>query len=342
MNNSVRKSEYLLLILILLLQACASPKGMQPTSEPVTLKVVLLPWLDFAPFFIAQEEGYFAEQGLQVEFIKMTNVSEVIPTLAQGDLDVGGGAINAGLLNSVAQGAHIRVVADKSRIAPTGCAYAGLMARTALTEAGELDSPAQLRGRRIVVGPTASFGSFYVEELLNRASLTLDDIEIVDVPSPARGEALEKGTIDLAQAAEPWVSRISETGHATMWMPIRRVRPDFQMGFVVFGPTLLDENPDAGKRFMVAYLEAVQQFNQGKTERNLAILAEYTGLDVKLLGQACWPSFRDDGQINVQSVLDFQDWAVEKGYVDKPVTETQFWDPSFIEFANQALDASSQ
>jgi hypothetical protein len=32
-----------------------------------------------------------------------------------------------------------------------------------------------------------------------------------------------------------------------------------------------------------------------------------------------------------------QAWAVEKGLVDSPITEDQFWDPSFIEYANEVL-----
>ena len=88
---------------------------------------------------------------------------------------------------------------------------------------------------------------------------------------------------------------------------------------------------------MIAYRKAVQQYNEGQAERNLGILKEYTGLDEELLKQACWPSFREQGRINVQEVLKFQTWAVEKGYLDNLATEEQFWDPSFVEYANQVL-----
>jgi hypothetical protein len=93
---------------------------------------------------------------------------------------------------------------------------------------------------------------------------------------------------------------------------------------------------------MLAYLRAVRQLDQGKTERNLEILAEYTGLDREFLVKACWPSFHDDGWVDVQSVLDFQAWAVEKGYLDSTVAEEQFWDPGFIEHANEVLGAPSE
>jgi NitT/TauT family transport system substrate-binding protein len=118
--------------------------------------------------------------------------------------------------------------------------------------------------------------------------------------------------------------------------------PDFQLSVVMYGPSVLDKNPDAGRRFMIAYLKAARQWNEGKTERNLAIVSEATGLDETLLRKACWPPLRDDGQINVQSVIDFQAWAVRREYLDNPVPEQQFWDPSFVEHANEVLRTTSQ
>jgi hypothetical protein len=42
--------------------------------------------------------------------------------------------------------------------------------------------------------------------------------------------------------------------------------------------------------------------------------------------------------INVQSILDFQDWAVEQGLLDTPVAEAELWDPSFVEYAQKNLE----
>jgi NitT/TauT family transport system substrate-binding protein len=343
MNIYSRKSKYLLLILTLtlLLQACAPVGEVQPTPEPVTLKLVLLPYLSFAPFFIAEEEGYFAEQALEIEFVEFKQSAEAVPALVHGDLDVASGSISPSLLNAVARGARIRFVAGLNYTAPSGCTSNALMARRALVEAGQLDSVSQLKGRRIDVN-RANFAGFYVDKLLNTAGLTLDDVTIEDIPAPAELEALEKGSLDLTTAGEPWVTRMLKAGNAVIWKPAEQVIPDFQIQFILYGPTLLDENPDVGRRFMVVYLKGAQQYNQGKTERNLEILAKYTELDRELLMQVCWPAIRDDGQINVQSVLDYQAWAVEKGYLDSPVTEDQFWDPSFVEYANQVLGTSSQ
>ncbi len=78
------------LLIALLIAACAPAGEELGRPEPLALKVGILPYISFAPFFIAEEEGYFAEQGLQVELVRPGNVSEALAALVQGDLDVAG------------------------------------------------------------------------------------------------------------------------------------------------------------------------------------------------------------------------------------------------------------
>ena len=342
---SIRKRAlFALIVTVVALPACTTPEGTQREPELITVKVGTLPYISYAPFFIAEEEGFFAEQGIQVEFVKSGNVSESVASLVRGELDVAGGTVNAGFLNAMARGTQIRYVADKSHISPTSCNYAAFIARRVLFEAGKLDSPTQLAGRTIAIPDSirSSALGYYIEALLGAGNLTLDDIKIVDLPSPAQIEALKRGSVDLILSGEPWVTRILDAGDSVLWMPVQQVVPEYQHAVILYGPSLLNDNPDAGKRFMVAYLKAIRQYNQGKTDRNVEILAEHTGLEPELIARVCLPPMRDDGWIDADSVIDFQNWAVEKGFLDDVLSEDDFWDPSFVEYAGQVLNESSQ
>jgi NitT/TauT family transport system substrate-binding protein len=326
------------LCLPMLLCIACGQKEHRPGS--VTLKVVSTSFLLHAPIFIAQEEGYFTQQGLDIEFVKMTSSGQGIPALIQGEVDVIPGAIRFNLLNAMARGAEIRFVADMGYVDPEGCIADALMARPALVEAGELNGPGQLLNRRIATNPSV-FTGYFLDKLLNRAGLSLDDIDIENIPHPARPEALERGAVDLVTSSEPWTTRLLQEKQAILWVPYQEVIPDFQHSIIVYGPNLLVKNPEAGNRFMVAYLKAVRQYNEGKTPRNIEILAKHTGLDEELLTDCCWPAIRADGRINCESVLDFQRWAIERGLLDDLVTKEQFWDPHFVEHACGILDIST-
>ena len=69
----------LFVILSLLLQGCSTA-----VKEPEKVKVQLLPFFSYAPLYIAQEEGYFAEEGLEVEFQNLRG-SAAFVALASGD-----------------------------------------------------------------------------------------------------------------------------------------------------------------------------------------------------------------------------------------------------------------
>ena len=66
-----------------------------------------------------------------------------------------------------------------------------------------------------------------------------------------------------------------DSGSAVVLVPGKDFLPDWPLP-VYYGPAILDKDPELGKRFMVGYLKGVKQYNEGKTERNLAILQNYT------------------------------------------------------------------
>jgi NitT/TauT family transport system substrate-binding protein len=306
-------------------------------QKPVKLKVIALPFMSYAPFYVAEEEGYFAEQKLQIEFVKMTDAIGALPLLIKGDIDVWSDIIYPSCLNSMIRGAKIKIVADKGHLSATGCNYTVFMARRALIEEGKLDSLSRLKGLRVATTQGSALSGYYLEKLLSKVGLTVADIQLLFLLMPNRADAFERGSLDVAMVVEPWVTKILQKGHAAVWIPIQQVAPNFQQAVLLYGPTLLEKNPEAGNRFMVAYLKAVRQVNQGKTERNIKTLAKYTGLDQELLKKTCWPAFRNDGQINIESVNDFQNWVFKKGLIDTVISPNQFWDPNFIEYANKVL-----
>jgi len=320
------------------MQACSRAVD-QPAPTRLTLGTV--PYLTFAPIFIARDEGYFEEQNLRIDFVRAVRGAEMLPPLAAGQLDVLGSAISSSFLNAVTRQANIRFVASKGHIGATGCVANALMARRALIDAGQLSRDSQLKGRRIAM-TRGSYPRYYLFKLLESAGVAVSDVELLDLPDASLPAAFASGVVDLAWISEPWISRIEREGHATVWRPARDIKPDFDFGYLLFGPNLLSKNPDAGRRFMVAYLKGVRRFNEGKTRRNIEILAKYTGLEPKLVESACWTPFREDGRIDVNSVLEFQRWALANALVDKPMTAEEFWDPRFVEYANDVLAADTR
>ena len=342
MYSHLRHHSSRLMIVILVLTAvalmvsCAPPIPATPAAPaasmpaPIKLTVVELPYMSMAPIFIARAEGYFIEQGLDINYVPLQRSSEAIAALASGDVDVYPGSINVGLLQAM-RSEDIRAVAGRGAYGSQDCVEFAILVRKALAEGDALADPHTLAGDRLGTPGSASVREYTTTGLLATVGLQESDFTLTDVADAVAAEALANNAVDVWAGAEPALSRTLADGHSTMWLSWDSTMPTFDYGLLAYGHRLLRQEPDAGRRYMVAYLEGLQQYNQGKTERNISILSEATGLDTDLVRQMCWPRISVDGSYNLQSLHDFQTWAIAAGYMDEPALgDDQFWDGSFL------------
>lgn len=276
-------------------------------------------------------------QGLQVEFTTFLSQDDLIVALVLGEIDVTGSIITSAQFEAIRQTPGFRLVADKGYLAPEGCGYSVWMARSELIESGALEDLSNLRNMVIATNRSISLNLYSLDTLLEPTGMRHADIEIAEVPDPNRLEAFSNGAIDIAAMTEPWVTRTLQAGVAQVWKTREEISPGAQLATLWYGPSLTQVNRQAGNRFMVAYLNAVRQYNEGKTERNVELMSEFTQLEPEEARAMCWQVFRPDGTMNLESILDFQNWAVENGLMDSIVPIDEFWDDSFIEYASDVL-----
>ncbi len=317
----------------LLVTGCVGARGDAPAGR-TRLRVLVQPFLSHAPLLMADAEGYFAEQGLEVEFVRLSDNSSALPMLVDGSLDVLTGGPTPAILNAMARGLPVRAVAEKGYFRTGGCSRGGLVIRKALLDDATGGVPAV---HRVSIEKSPQ-QRYLVEKMLEHVGIDPDSIQFLYILHAPEMEALSDGTLDAALAGEPWLTLNVERG-AVQWVRVEDVEPDAQFSFVYFGPNLMNGDPDIGRRFLVAYLKAVREFEQGKTPRNLELLSRITGDGADMIRKMCWPPFREDGRVDFRGVRDFAAWAVERGLVDRKVPEAGFWEPSFLEAANRTLGA---
>jgi ABC-type nitrate/sulfonate/bicarbonate transport system substrate-binding protein len=193
-----------------------------------------------------------------------------------------------------------------------------------------------LKGKTIAAGVANSTG-FLVSKYLETAGLTMNDVVINDIPTAGYIDSFNTKSVDAISAPELWVTRLLKAGNAVTLVGVQDVVGKVQLSVLVFGKSLMVDHPDIGVRFLAAYLKGVADYNQGKTESNVQILADATGEDAASLQDSCWPSIREDATIDFAGIEPYQQWAIDMKYLDTPITEAQFWDPSFLAAAQKLL-----
>jgi NitT/TauT family transport system substrate-binding protein len=285
------------------------------------LRVSFNPHFSWGPLMIAQAEGFFRDEELEVEFVHALQAEETLVALITGDIDVRPGPLHAAFLSAVAQGAKVRIAAGSGILAPGTCTYFGIVLRPGLDTSG---TPDMDRIRTSQDGSTR----YVVSRMLARKGISLDRMESTRIENPVLALSLANGSLDAAAVTEPSLTRVRKAG--TLWLSAEDAVPGYQWSVLAFSERLLVRERDTGLRFLRAYHRGVAQYRQGKTDRNVAILAEGTGETPEHVREACWPVFTADSRVNWSSIDDFQQWALGEGFMERIVTQDQAYDSTLV------------
>lgn len=267
-----------------LLTGCATAASPEGTGDPADApKITFLysPYADYAPFFIAEEKGYFEDAGVDVELISKSGSSgETYQQVSTGSIVAGGATWGAGLFNATKAGASISVIASVSRIPEEGKNPAPLMA----SEQSGITDAKDLKGKKIGIPGDGGFGIYSVSRALDSVGLSLDDVELVNLTPGDIPPALANGSVDASWTIEPISSAITEKklGHEILDVTYHS---GVELGALAFNSEYVDKYPEAVTAFTAAYLRAVQELEAGGWDdpADQAIIAEYTDLPVETL-----------------------------------------------------------
>ena len=312
-----------------------------PLTPPVTVRVGVVGSTSDAGIYIAQERGYFREQGIELELSQFQTGPQMVPPLASGQLDVGGGAPSAGLVNALTRDIPIRIVADKGST-PPGFGYLGVLVRKDLADSGAFGC-SSFKGSRVGLAGEGITTDPALDRLLHTCGLSLADIEVVllgypDMPSALRNAALEAGWM-----LEPGLSRAAAEGVGVIFKRNDEFYPNQQVAVLMYGPQFIANQREVGQRFMVAYIKGVRDHWEAFTRsvnkaEIIEILTRTTAVkDPVLLERTTPPGLNPDGYINIQGFGDDIAWWANKGHLPAPVDPTLIVDHSFVDYALERL-----
>jgi NitT/TauT family transport system substrate-binding protein len=176
-------------LIALVVVACQAPAPSPSASaevRPITLLLGFRPDVQFAPFYVAQQEGFYADAGLEVT-IEHRQAPDVQRLVADGQAEFGV-ADATDVMIARTNGIPIRYISTLYQRFPVAL----------IGEAGTVPAdPAGLEGLR--VGTPGQFGSSWhaLLALLDAGGLTADDITVREYPQFNQVDGLSNGDVDL-------------------------------------------------------------------------------------------------------------------------------------------------
>ncbi len=163
--------------------------------------------IDGAPLIIAQELGYLADVGLDLELISFSGGSETVRGIIQAGMPFGVPSTVATATAAARAAPELRFVAGNNNSATV---------RFLVPHSSPLRSPDELRGKRVAVSRPGSLSTYFAETMVRSVGLEPGrDTELVSVGgAPDAWTATSQGVTDACWSAPPFSTSLVSQGEA--------------------------------------------------------------------------------------------------------------------------------
>ena len=293
----------------LTLTACQSDKSEGASTsqegEAVTLNFGAMGSIDTIPFVIAQENGYFEEEGIKVN-LELFNAAK--------DRDA---ALQAGQLDGVlADETAIAIYQNSDMDMQITGATNGYWTLVA-TEQSNIHSLEDLKGKKIGISENTMI-EYLADDITTLNGIAAEDFEKVAIPAmPARLEALRNNQIDAAILPAPF----NETAIADGAVEIETINnTDIMISVTAFLNSVIEQYPQAIQGFYNAYNKAVDYINSTDISEYEDAVIKTVGYSEETRGNIILPKFKHNYLPDVEKVQKVFDWATAKGLLTKDIT----------------------
>jgi NitT/TauT family transport system substrate-binding protein len=281
--------------------------------------------LSFLPSGLAVKRGFFKEEGIEAEVIRM-NANVAITALASGDTDYT--MIFGSVVRAAIRGLPVRVVASLI----DGSTHA-LIARS------EFKSARELKGKTLGVQAYGATDHVAASMMLKHLGLDPDkEIKVVALGSAAaRVSALKENVVDVSVISPP----ADEEGRKLGFNVLARAYELFSFPFVGLGTHTrkIKEKPDEVKRTIKALIKANRFIRQNR-EGTIQTLVDW-GRTTPVLAAAAYDSsfkvYNLDGSIPEEGLLAVIGQAIKESKLSRQVSMSEVADTSLLREAHKEL-----
>lgn len=252
MSSNTRRVGLMAVSSIMLSVALAIPASAQKALEKVRLGQVTSTSMTFAPIFAAEELGYFAQEGLELEHLNFKGGSVLQPQIASKQVTFGFTAVETVILSRQPGKDPLPLVFFYN-------AARGSIWETVVLDSSPVKSLADLKGKKIGIGATANANVPLTRAMLRDIGMeqTKDYSFVpIGVGAPAF-RAVTNGDADAYNTFDSNIATFETTGVKLRTLDIpRKYRDLFSNGFVAHQDTLRD-NPKMVIGFGRAFTKGV-------------------------------------------------------------------------------------
>ncbi|WP_150265214.1 ABC transporter substrate-binding protein [Paenibacillus tepidiphilus] len=339
-KNKVKLSAVLLLSSAILLAGCGGNEAAEPdtaAAEGESLKKLViaepLHYTGYLPLYVAQREGYFAEEGLEVEMLQAAGGAHVT-SVVSGDA---WGVIGGPESNALANIGNSDPIISVSNVVNRANVY--LMAKKGTAPGGSSNEElkAFLEGKKVNAGRHGGTPNLLTQYLLLK--LGLDPQKDVQLLEPADGSTVvamvQQGAADIANGAEPQISDGMEKG---VWdEPFYKFHDmgDYAYSVLSVKQSTIEKDPETVQKAVNAVVKALKAIQEDQEMAMEVLKAEFPTLSDTAAQAALDRAFEDqlwspDGIISEEALDKDMNVMIKTGIYKGEYTYDSLVDMQFV------------
>lgn len=255
--------------MVAVVTALAVAFGCSPSSsESDSITVAIARFESVGLVYVAQDQGMFADNGLQVTLREYDTGVAALEAVLAGEADVAAGTAEFPLVGQAFGGTPVSAIATIDR--PEFIYLVGRKDR-------EIEEPSDLKGKR--VGSVAgSIAQFYLGRFLELHNMATEDVTFVDLRTPDEWRAaITNGDVDAVVLAQPEASVVGKSlaDNAT-FLSVQASQPAYTLAICT--NAWAANNQESASGFLAALSDAEAFVGENPAQAR-AILQEQLGLD---------------------------------------------------------------
>ena len=246
---------------------------------------------------VAEEKGFFAKRGVDVEFVKFESSNAGLDALLAGSIDVG---LSTGLGNAIpaseTAGGQFKLFALSMDTRDNFVSFILVQKNSTIRSIEEL------RGKRILTR-TGSSPSKLLKQILRGAGIKTSEVEIVQVGQSLMLPAFAAGQADAVLVNEPDAAIALEKDIARVLVENPRVKyvlDPYPLSAVPLSTKFLKERPETAGKIIEATDEAIDFIRANETEAK-RIIARSSGLDESVAFKIRLPHLVKSNELNASA-----------------------------------------
>jgi NitT/TauT family transport system substrate-binding protein len=283
---------------IFALAACGSgsPSGESSSAaaeggsgELTKVSVGVIPIVDTAAIWLGDQEGFFEEEGLDLDLQVTTGGAAAVPGVVSDSFQFAFGNIIS-VMVAKDQGLDLEFVTNGTTVSADESKDIGAVVVPADSE---IQGPADLEGKTVSVNNLSNIGDTTIRHIVQDAGGNPDNINFAEVAFPDAPAALANDQVDAAWILEPFLTQALEDGARVVSWNFKETHEDLDIaGYFTKGDTLRN-NPELVEKFRNAMNKSLE-YAQENPDAVREVVGTYTKIDEARRATMTLPQFKTE------------------------------------------------